>query len=169
MEIARLGRVLGTSLVSGVLCALLSGCYSLAAVIHDPPQPPGTPQAITDGHLVGTWRDEAGGSVTFAASGAFAAKKICGDFADWAGDGPRLSVAQSKTGNGTWETMTWTPPNESVPKTEVTLRFSNSEMSAEYETGGSSRSPKLWVYMGDLDDYDLCTLTRQSSLSSPAG
>ncbi|WP_158771479.1 hypothetical protein [Streptomyces sp. NRRL S-340] len=169
MGIARLGGVLGTSLASGVLCALLSGCYSLAAAIHDPPQPPGTPQVITDDHLVGTWRDEAGGSITFAAGGAFAAEKICGDFTDWPGDGPGPYAVRSKTGSGTWETMTWTPPNESVPKTEVTIRFSGSEMSAEYKTGGTSKSPKLWVYVGDPDDYDFCTLTRQPSTSKTAG
>ncbi|MDT6969993.1 hypothetical protein AB0900_22970 [Streptomyces cellulosae] len=160
MGIARLGRVLGASLAGGLLSALLSGCYSLAAAIQDPPQPPGTPQVVTDGHLVGTWRDEAGGSITFAADGAFTATKICGEFLDWTGNGPGREDSRRKSGDGSWETMVWTPSGESTPRTEMTIQFSNSDMSGEYETGGTSRSPKLWTYIGELDDYNLCTLSR---------
>ncbi|MFE0920507.1 hypothetical protein ACFW24_22415 [Streptomyces nigra] len=71
-----------------VLSSLLSGCYSLACAIQDPRLPPGTPQAVPDGLLVGTWRNDAGGSSTFAADGSFTAADIRGQFLDWAGDGP---------------------------------------------------------------------------------
>lgn len=169
MGVARLGRVLGVSLVGGVLCAALSGCYSLAAAIHDPPQPPGTPQVVTDGQLVGTWRDEAGGSITFAANGTFAATEICGEFLDWSGDGPGQEDSRPKTGNGTWEALTPAPFEESTSRTEVTIRFSGSDVRAEYEAAGTSRSPELWTYVGELDDYNLCTLSQGSSPSSAGG
>ncbi|MGW1953502.1 hypothetical protein ACWCPI_12215 [Streptomyces sp. NPDC001920] len=143
-----------------MLSALLSGCYSLAAAIHDPPQPPGTPQVVTDGHLVGTWRDEAGGSITFAANGVFTATKICGEFLYWTAGGPGREGSPWKSGDGSWDTMVWTPSDESTPRTEITIRFSSSDVSAGYEAGGTVRSPKLWAYIGELDDYKLCTLSR---------
>lgn len=82
----RLGGALDAALVGVVLSSLLSGCYSLAAAIQDPRLPPGTSQAVPDGLLVDTWRNDAGGSSTFAADGSLP---------------PRTSAANSWTGRET--------------------------------------------------------------------
>ncbi|MFI1003301.1 hypothetical protein ACIP10_29130 [Streptomyces galbus] len=152
--------MVGVTLAGGALCASLSGCYSLAPLLHDPPQPPGTPQVVTDDRLVGTWQDEAGGRLTLAANGVFAAAGICGDFTSSADDTFGASAASSRTGTGTWETMTGERLDESTPGTEVTVWFSGTERFGAYAVGGTSTAPKLWVYRGDPDDYDLCVLTR---------
>ncbi|WP_327421266.1 hypothetical protein OG612_32705 [Streptomyces sp. NBC_01527] len=168
MRIARASTMLGVSMAGGAMCMLLSGCYSLAAAIHDPPMPPGTPQAVADEQLVGAWRDEESGSVTFAADGTFVAKDICGDFWDWSGQLSDPVDFHSRSGSGSWKSFTWTPPDESKPVTEVTIRFSDSKVSAQYTAGGTAGSVKLWVYMGDLDNYDLCVASRSSASSTTA-
>ncbi|RDS60633.1 hypothetical protein DWC19_35075 [Streptomyces sp. M7] len=138
----RLGGALDAALVGVVLSSLLSGCYSLAAAIQDPRLPPGTPQAVPDGLLVGTWRNGAGGgSSSFAADGSFTAPDIRGQFLDWAGDGPGNADDLVRSAPGLWETMTWTLSGESEPRTEVTIRFADADVSAECEAGGTSASP----------------------------
>lgn len=115
MRIARASTMLGVSMAGGAMCMLLSGCYSLAAAIHDPPMPPGTPQAVADEQLVGAWRDEESGSVTFAADGTFVAKDICGDFWDWSGQLSDPVDFHSRSGSGSWKSFTWTPPTSPSP------------------------------------------------------
>lgn len=169
MRIARAGTMLGVAMAGCAMCMLLSGCYSLAVAIHDPPMPPGAPQAVTDEQLAGAWRDEEGGSVTFASNGTFVAKDICGDFSDWSGQLPDRVDSHSLSGSGSWKSSTWTPHNESEPVTEVTIRFSGSKkVSGQYTAGGTAGSVKLWVYMGNLDNYELCVASRPSASSATA-
>lgn len=123
MTIARAGTMLGVAIAGGAMCMLLTGCYSLAVAIHDAPMPPGTPQAVADEQLVGAWRDEEGGSVTFAANGTFVAKGICGDFSDWSGQLPDPVDSHSLSGSGSWKSSTWTPPTSPSPSLKSRSAF----------------------------------------------
>jgi hypothetical protein len=152
-------RTSAVALGCGALSVLLSGCV----LLYTPPQPPGAPQGISREELIGTWRDEQEGSITFSAAGTFVAEGVCGDYWDFGNEVPAGVDRHYMTasGAGAWVTFTWTPGSESRPVTEVSIEFAESRLDAQYQAGGTVEAPKLWVYMGDLDNYDLCVLTKQ--------
>ncbi|WP_405497210.1 hypothetical protein [Streptomyces sp. NBC_00096] len=163
----------------GLIGVLLCGCGRLF-----PLPPPGTPQTLSGAELMGTWTDGRGGSLTFSDGHLFVADKICGDYLSMAPDAaaprpaasrpaatestasgstapepPGTADEQIKTGYGPWEADTSTAPGERVAVTKVRIEF-DGELAASYEAGGTRGAPRLWAYLGDPDDGDLCVLTK---------
>ncbi|MFV5994983.1 hypothetical protein ACNPQM_21610 [Streptomyces sp. NPDC056231] len=147
---------LGAVLTCATLGTLLSGC---GIFLNPAPPPPGPPRTLSPEELIGTWRDEAHGRLTFATDGSFTATDVCGDYLT-SGDDDIVRDAESPamTGTGTWDISTWTHAGDPGPVT--TIRIELTKWFADYEAGGTADSPKLWVYMS-LDNAEYCILSKR--------
>lgn len=90
-------------------CAALGTLPSGCILFYPAPQPPGPPRTLSPEELMGTWRDEAHGRLTFSADGSFTATDVCGDYSTSGDDIVGVEEPLTMTGTGAWGTSTWTP------------------------------------------------------------
>ncbi|MFG2921610.1 hypothetical protein ACGFYA_08810 [Streptomyces sp. NPDC048305] len=143
-------------LACAALGALLSGCI----LLYPAPQPPSPPQTLAPRDLIGTWRDEAHGQITFSRDGSFTATDVCGDYLSSQGDGlVREGEVPNVTGTGTWSSLTWKAARAGG-RSVTTVRIEIGEWFADYDAGGAADSPRLWAAV-DLDNVEYCILSER--------
>ncbi|MFI6581259.1 hypothetical protein [Embleya sp. NPDC050493] len=134
------------SVFIAILCSCAVACGSAA------------PDSLrmSEEDVVGKWTGDDGG-LDVSADGRFCATDLR---ADWL-DGSR-NLRERLTGCGKWIIM----PYRKNGSSQIDLRIDEDGSSATFAAGGSLKSPRLWVEIGDPDDDDVVVLKK---ISGPAG
>ncbi|MFF6779482.1 hypothetical protein [Streptomyces sp. NPDC012510] len=144
----------------GLLFFLGVGAMALLLVVSrlSVPIPDGEPLALSTAEVTGSWVDEQGERLVLKEDGTFTSGGICGDFGEAGEEAPGATIAPDP-GAGTWEHGVSDDIDTGDPWSEVSITFTPSGVSTEYETRGTSKqNAVLWMYLGDPDAGNLCVL-----------
>ncbi|MEV0010853.1 hypothetical protein AB0M10_27565 [Streptomyces sp. NPDC051840] len=152
---AMFGRVCLFGGLAVVASCAIGGLTLLAGIGYEPPR-------LSGERIAGTWSDGKGGALTFTEDGTVTARGVATfDF-----DGE----AQACTGTGTWSFDPGAGPWDQ--EVHVSVDDCPSDL-GPWEVLGTAEHPKLFVYIGDPDAWDLYVLERgdpgQSRTARPAG
>jgi hypothetical protein len=116
------------------------------------------PPTLSTQRAAGVWSDGSGGTLVLAADGTATATAIGPDEADYdAGDG--IGVGPWKcSGTGTWAYDAGDGPWGQ----QVNVTIGGCDEIA-WEVLGTRSRPKLFLFLGDPDEWDLYTLRRDSA------
>ncbi|MFE6185015.1 hypothetical protein ACFQ6U_11385 [Streptomyces sp. NPDC056465] len=128
-----------SSLVLVPLVFALAGCGRL----FPPPVPEGEPLELSMPQAAVTWTDKWGGTLELEPDGTYTADRACG------GDG-------RESGSGTWDRGRPSGVDE-ADGNEISVEYESDVTT--YEALRNGRTLKLWSYVGDPDNGDLCILT----------
>ncbi|MEU9591658.1 hypothetical protein AB0D84_18355 [Streptomyces sp. NPDC048193] len=132
----------------GTLAAVTSGTLAAislyAGLGYEPPR-------LGAEGVVGTWSDGRGGTLTLTAEGQATAIRV----KTFDLDDSFETVVHTCTGTGTWKYDPGTGPWSQ----EVAVSVDDCPLDT-WEVFGSSEHPKLFVYIGDPDSWDLYVLER---------
>ncbi|WP_073500136.1 hypothetical protein [Streptomyces phaeoluteigriseus] len=148
---AMLGRVAmyGTLAVTAVGSLAVISLY--AGIGYEPPQ-------LGVEAAAGTWSDGKGGTLTLMPDGTATATRV----ETFELDDSFETVMHECTGTGTWEY----DPGAGPWSQEVIISVDDCRMDT-WEVLGTSEHPKLFVYIGDPDSWDLYTLQRHHQALPP--
>ncbi|MEV3933336.1 MULTISPECIES: hypothetical protein [unclassified Streptomyces] len=128
--------------------------FSLAACgrLFPPPPPDGKPIELPLARAAVTWTDKWGGTLELEADGTYTADRDC-------------SASGRESGSGTWSLDGMHGVDE-VDGNEITVEFATYFIT--YEALRNGRTLKLWTYIGEPDDGDLCVLPLPRGETAPA-
>ncbi|MBV7669305.1 hypothetical protein STHAL_07370 [Streptomyces halstedii] len=142
------GAMFGRVALYGTLAVVTAGtlgCIGLyAGMGYEPPQ-------LSTERVAGTWSDRKGGTLTLTADGKATATRV--ETFDL--DDSFEPVVHECTGTGAWEY----DPGAGPWSQEVDVSLDDCPMDT-WEVFGSPEHPKLFVYIGDPDSWDLYILQR---------
>ncbi|MFD8821784.1 hypothetical protein ACFV1C_05365 [Streptomyces sp. NPDC059605] len=143
------GAMFGWVALYGTLAVVTVGVLGViglyAGIGYEPPR-------LSTERVAGTWSDGKGGTLVLTADGRATATRIETFGLDDSFD----PVVHECTGTGTWEYDPGTGPWSQ----EVGVSFDDCSMDT-WKVFGSSEHPKLFVYIGDPDSWDLYILRRR--------
>ncbi|MER5618278.1 hypothetical protein [Streptomyces sp. NPDC002215] len=142
---AMFGRVALYGTLAVVTAGMLGGIGLCAGIGYEPPQ-------LSTERIAGTWSDGKGGTLILTAHGKATATRV--ETFDL--DNSFEPVVHECTGTGTWEYDPGTGPWSQ----EVDVSLNDCPMDT-WEVFGSPEHPKLFVYIGDPDSWDLYILQRR--------
>ncbi|MEU8760102.1 hypothetical protein [Streptomyces sp. NPDC048659] len=145
------GAMFGYIALWGTLAAVtaftLAGIAVFAGVGYEAPR-------LDEAQVAGTYADGEGGTLTLAPDGTATANRVKTFTYDEHSTQP---LAKECTGAGTW---TYTPADSPTSqRVDVTIDACPGLMDS-WNTYGSAAHPKLYVFMGDPDTWDIYTLRR---------
>ncbi|MFG2329541.1 hypothetical protein ACGFMM_07940 [Streptomyces sp. NPDC048604] len=139
------GRMFGRVALYGTLAVVsaftLAGVGLWAGIGYEPPQMSGQ-------RLAGTWSDGEGGTLVLGEDGRATATGV--NIYDW------IEVKQECTGSGNWSYE----PGDNPWAQEVEVTVSGCDLET-WEFFGTEEHPKLFVYIGDPDSWNLYILERR--------
>ncbi|MET9921732.1 hypothetical protein ABZZ04_32355 [Streptomyces sp. NPDC006435] len=143
------GAMFGWVALYGTLAVVTVGVLGViglyAGIGYEPPR-------LSTERVAGTWSDGKGGTLVLTADGRATATRIETFGLDDSFD----PVVHECTGTGTWEYDPGTGPWSQ----EVGVSFDDCSMDT-WKVFGSPEHPKLFVYIGDPDSWDLYILRRR--------
>ncbi|MFC9249027.1 hypothetical protein ACFT7S_34860 [Streptomyces sp. NPDC057136] len=142
---AMFGRVALYGTLAVVAAGTLAGIGLYAGIGYEPPR-------LSAERVAGTWPDGKGGTLILTADGKATATSV--DTFDF--DDSFEPVVHKCTGTGTWEY----DPGAGPWSQEVDVSVDNCSMDT-WEVFGTPEHPKLFVYIGDPDSWDLYILQRR--------
>ncbi|MEU2930659.1 hypothetical protein ABZ636_37400 [Streptomyces sp. NPDC007251] len=143
---AMFGRVALHGTLAVVAAGTLAGIGLWAGIGYEPPR-------LSTEQVTGTWSDARGGTLILTADGGATATRV-ETFAD--SDDVLEPVVHRCTGTGTWEYTRGTGPWSQ----EVDVSVDDCPMDT-WEVFGTREHPKLYVYIGDPDNWNLYILQRR--------
>lgn len=143
------GAVFGWVALYGTLAVVtvgtLAGIGLAAGIGYEPPR-------LSTERVAGTWSDGKGGTLILAVDGKATATRV----ETFGFDDSFEPVVHKCTGTGTWEY----DPGAGPWSQEVDVSVDGCPMDT-WEVFGTSEHPKLFVYIGDPDSWDLYILQRR--------
>ncbi|MFF2520704.1 hypothetical protein [Streptomyces liangshanensis] len=142
---AMFGRVVLYGTLTVVTVGLLAGLGTYAGIVHayEPPR-------LNTQRAAGTWTDGDGGTLVLTADGHATATRIkTFDIVDLE------TVTRRCTGTGTWSF----DPGDGPWAQEIPVSVANCSMD-NWAVFGTPEHPKLFVFIGDPDSWDLYILQR---------
>ncbi|MEV0007632.1 hypothetical protein [Streptomyces sp. NPDC047973] len=107
--------------------------------LFPPPPPEGEPVALSKAQAAVTWTDRWGGTLELRPDGTYTADRACASDSRKSGSGT-WSQGRADERGGPW----------------ITVEYEN--FFADYEVLRKDGTLKLWVWIGDPDDGELCVL-----------
>ncbi|GHE95010.1 hypothetical protein GCM10014715_59020 [Streptomyces spiralis] len=149
---AMFGRVALYGTLAVVTTGTLAGIALSVGIGYEPPR-------LSAEQVAGTWSDGRGGTLTLTADGKATATRV----KTFDLDDSFEPVAHECTGTGTWEYDPGTGPwSQKVAVTVADCPWDT------WEVFGTREHPKLFVYIGDPDSWDLYILQRRDQ-AAPFG
>ncbi|MEU5718104.1 hypothetical protein AB0G71_20375 [Streptomyces sp. NPDC020403] len=142
---AMFGRVALYGTLAVVTAGTLAGIGLYSGLGYEPPR-------LSTERVAGTWADGKGGTLTLTADGKATATRV--DTFDF--DDSFEPVMHKCTGTGTWAY----DPGAGPWSQEVDVSVDDCSMDT-WEVFGTFEHPKLFVYVGDPDSWDLYILQRR--------
>jgi hypothetical protein len=139
------GRVALYGTLAVVTAATLAGIGLYAGIGYEPP-------LLSTERVAGTWSDGKGGTLRLTADGKATATRVGTFDLDDSFD----PVVHACTGTGTWEY----DPGDGPWSQKVDVSVGDCSMDT-WEVFGTPEHPKLFVYIGDPDSWDLYILQRR--------
>ncbi|MFE3515463.1 hypothetical protein [Streptomyces sp. NPDC059166] len=123
------------------LALVAPAVLSLAACgrLFPPPPPAGEPVALSKAQAAVTWTDRWGGTLELRPDGTYTADRACAD-------------DSRESGSGTWSQER----ADEAGGTRITVEYET--VFTDYEVLRKDGTLKLWVWIGDPDDGELCVL-----------
>ncbi|MGW0314109.1 hypothetical protein [Streptomyces flavidovirens] len=147
---AMFGRVALYGTLAVVTAGTLPGIGLYAGIGYEPPR-------LSSERVAGTWSDGKGGTLSLTVDGKATAPRVeTFDF-----DDSFEPVVHKCTGNGTWEY----DPGAGPWSQKVDVSVGDCPMGT-WEVFGTPEHPKLFVYIGDPDRWDLYILQRRDEVVS---
>ncbi|MEU2288592.1 hypothetical protein ABZ614_43105 [Streptomyces sp. NPDC013178] len=140
------GRVALYGTLAVVTAGTLAGIGLHAGIGYEPPR-------LSTERVAGTWSDGKGGTLRLTADGKATATRVETFDLDDSLD----PVVHKCTGTGTWEY----DPGDGPWSQKVDVSVGDCSMDT-WEVFGTPEHPKLFVYIGDPDSWDLYILQRRS-------
>ncbi|MEI5011616.1 hypothetical protein RB196_34030 [Streptomyces sp. PmtA] len=143
--VAMFGRVALYGTLAVVTAGMVAGIALYAGIGYEPPR-------LSTARVTGTWSDGKGGTLVLTADGKATATHV----ETFDVDDSFEPVVHECTGVGTWEY----DPGAGPWSQEVEVSLEDCPMDA-WEVFGTPEHPKLFVYIGDPDSWDLYILQRR--------
>ncbi|MFJ2089162.1 hypothetical protein ACIOEW_07805 [Streptomyces sp. NPDC087901] len=140
-------RVAWYGALAVVVAGLLAGIGLYAGIGYEPPQ-------LSMERVAGTWADDKDGTLTLTADGSAMADRVeTSDYGD-----SLEPVVHRCTGIGSWEYV----PGVAGPRSQTVVVSIPECPMDPWEVLGTPGHPKLYVYVGDPDSWDLYILQRRA-------